>query len=308
MGMLTTQNVNEYRQKYAEELEARSAEIGREITDEMLTESIYKQLSEKADVDYYSFYKTFNPEGKYANLETYRVSNNDMESNDKDLINKAYSELQNTGDVRFKDFVNVFAPKPFDKEKYYDDFNIVTLNVPDKEYSLKEIAEIRGINPDTDVNLAEVGFAQALARDDVNKAMAAKEVLNRYFDEDIPIRMGEETEELEFLNPNTGKYELLNAYGLDAGDLAKFGTYGAFILPEIAATVVTTGIFPGSSIAASAASSFPARPCLFFPARPSPASHRLFYSGWMTQFSSCRRSCGGRSWSCRRCKAEVKHH
>ena len=255
MGMLTTQNVNEYRQKYAEELEARSAEIGREITDEMLTESIYKQLSEKADVDYYSFYKTFNPEGKYANLETYRVSNNDMESNDKDLINKAYSELQNTGNVRFKDFVNVFAPKPFDKEKYYDDFNIVTLNVPDKEYSLKEIAEIRGINPDTDVNLAEVGFAQALARDDVNKAMAAKEVLNRYFDEDIPIRMGEETEELEFLNPNTGKYELLNAYGLDAGDLAKFGTYGAFILPEIAATVVTTGIFPGSSIAASAASS-----------------------------------------------------
>ena len=255
MGMLTTQNVDEYKQKYAKELEAKSAEIGREITDEMLTESIYKQLSGKADIDYYSFYKTFNPEGKYANLETYRVSNNDMESNDKDLINKAYSELQNTGNVRFKDFVNVFAPKPFDKEKYYDDFNIVTLNVPDKEYSLKEIAEIRGINPDTDVNLAEVGFAQALARDDVNKAMAAKEVLNRYFDEDIPIRMGEETEELEFLNPNTGKYELLNAYGLDAGDLAKFGTYGAFILPEIAATVVTTGIFPGSSIAASAASS-----------------------------------------------------
>ena len=143
MGMLTTQNVNEYRQKYAKELEARSAEIGREITDEMLTESIYKRLSGKADIDYYSFYKTFNPEGKYANLETYRVSNNDMESNDKDLINKAYSELQNTGNVRFKDFVNVFAPKPFDKEKYYDDFNIVTLNIPDKEYSLKEIAEIR---------------------------------------------------------------------------------------------------------------------------------------------------------------------
>ena len=62
MGMLTTQNVDEYKQKYAKELEARSAEIGREITDEMLTESIYKQLSGKADIDYYSFYKTFNPE------------------------------------------------------------------------------------------------------------------------------------------------------------------------------------------------------------------------------------------------------
>ena len=36
---------------------------------------------------------------------------------------------------------------------------------------------------------------------------------------------------------NTGKYELLNAYGLDAGDIAKFGTYGAFIIPEIAVSI-----------------------------------------------------------------------
>ena len=79
--------------------------------------------------------------------------------------------------------------------------------------------------------------------------------MDNYFNEDIPIRMGKETEELEFLNPNTGKYELLNAYGLDAGDVAKFGTYGVFVIPEIVATVAATGIFPGSSIAASAVSS-----------------------------------------------------
>jgi len=255
MGMLTTQNVEEYKQKYAEELKAKSIELGTDITDEMITEAIYKNLTRKADVDYYSFYKTFNPDGKYANLDTYRVATNDMESNDNDLINKAYEELRGTGNVRFKDFVNVFAPKPFDKEQYLEDFQLFTLNIPDTEYTIAEIAEMRGINSDTDVNLAEVGFAQALARDDVNKAMAAKEVLNRYFDEDIPIRIGEETEELEFLNPNTGKYELLNKFGIDEGDLAKFGTYGVFILPEIAATVAATGLFPGSSLAVSAASS-----------------------------------------------------
>jgi len=254
MGMLTTQNVEEYKQKYAEELKTKSIELGTNITDEMITEAIYKNLS-GADVDYYSFYKTFNPDGKYANLDTYRVATNDMESNDNDLINKAYEELRSTGNVRFKDFVNVFAPKPFDKEQYLEDFQLFTLNIPDTEYTIAEIAEMRGINSDTDVNLAEVGFAQALARDDVNKAMAAKEVLNRYFDEDIPIRIGEETEELEFLNPNTGKYELLNKFGIDEGDLAKFGTYGVFILPEIAATVAATGLFPGSSLAVSAASS-----------------------------------------------------
>ncbi len=256
MSLLSVNNVQEYRQKYADALEQKSVEIGKPITDEMLTKSIYKKISSKADIDYYSFYKSFNPEGKYANLDTYRVSIDDSDSNDNDMINKAYDELQTVGRVRFKDFVNVFAPKPFDKEEYYDNFNIVTLNVPDTEYNIKEIAEMRGINPDTDVNLAEVGFAQALARDDVNKAIAAKEVLNNYFNEDIPIRMGKETEELEFLNPNTGKYELLNAYGLDSGDLAKFGTYGAFIIPEIAATIFATGTTgPTGGVITSAASS-----------------------------------------------------
>ena len=257
MSLLSVNNVTEYRQKYGNDLEKKSAELGKPITDEMLTKAIYQKLSSKADIDYFSFYKSFNPEGKYANLDTYRVATNDLDSNDNDMINKAYDELQTVGRVRFKDFVNVFAPKPFDKEKYLDslDFTFDIPKLPDTEYNIKEIAEIRGINPETDVNLAEVGAAQALARDDVNKALAVKEVLNRYFGEDIPIRMGEETEELEFLNPNTGKYELVNAYGLDAGDVAKFGTYGAFVIPEIIATVAATGIFPGSGIAASAVSS-----------------------------------------------------
>tara|TARA_R100001594_G_scaffold62451_1_gene96795 strand:- start:310 stop:3426 length:3117 start_codon:yes stop_codon:yes gene_type:complete len=256
MSLLSVNNVTEYRQKYGNDLEKKSAELGKPITDEMLTKAIYQKLSSKADIDYFSFYKSFNPEGKYANLDTYRVATNDLDSNDNDMINKAYDELQTVGRVRFKDFVNVFAPKPFDKEQYLDDFNIATLNIPDTEYNIKEIAEIRGINPETDVNLAEVGFAQALARDDVNKAIAAKEVLNNYFGEDIPIRMGEETEELEFLNPNTGKYELLNAYGLDAGDVAKFGTYGVFVIPEILATLGGTALGgPTGGISASYVSS-----------------------------------------------------
>ena len=42
-------------------------------------------------------------------------------------------------------------------------------------------------------------------------------------------------------NPNTGKYELVNAYGLDSGDLAKFGTMGAFVIPEVLATTFAAG-------------------------------------------------------------------
>ena len=241
MAILSVQNVDEYREKYAKQLEERSIELGKTITDDMLTEAIYKKLSDKADIDYFSFYKSFNPNGKFSNIETYRATLDDNESNDTDIINKAYEELQTKGNVRFKDFVNVFAPKPFDKQEYLDNFNIVTLNIPDTEYTVEEIAEMRGINPKTDVNLTEVGFAQALARDDKDKAIAAKTVLSNYFNQDVPIRYGEETEELEFLNPNTGKYELVNAYGLDSGDLAKFGTMGAFVIPEVLATTFAAG-------------------------------------------------------------------
>ena len=254
MSVLSVSNINEYKEKYANELEARSIEIGKPITDEMLTKAVFNKIVEKADVDYYSFYKSFNPEGKYTNLETYRVATNDMDSNDTDLVNKAYDELRNIGQVRFKNFVNVFSPKKRDIVEEIG-FPLFGVYLDEPEYSVKEIAEMRGINPDTDVNLTEIGFAQGLARDDINEAMAAKEVLNRHFGEDIPIRLGEETEQLEFLNPDTGKYELLNKFGLDEGDLAKFGTYGVFVLPEIAATVVASGLFPGSGIAASAVSS-----------------------------------------------------
>ena len=45
MSLLSVNNVQEYRQKYAEALEQKSIEIGKPITDEMLTKSIYKKIS-----------------------------------------------------------------------------------------------------------------------------------------------------------------------------------------------------------------------------------------------------------------------
>ena len=70
MAILSVQNVDEYKEKYAKQLEERSVELGKTITDDMLTEAIYKKLSDKADIDFFSFYKSFNPNGKYSNIET----------------------------------------------------------------------------------------------------------------------------------------------------------------------------------------------------------------------------------------------
>ena len=257
MALLSVANVDEYRKEYAEALAAQEEKLGAPISNELITEKIYGVISQKTDVDYYSFYKAFNPDGKYSNIDSFRETIKDKDLNDTDIINKAYGELQNTGKVRFKDFVNTFAPKEEDlNEAVKRDFNIIGLNIPDVEYSVKEIAEMRGVNPDTDVGLAEVGFAQSLARNDANEVLASKKVLSDYFGQEIPLRYGPETEQLEFLNPKSGDYELLNKPGVDAGDMAKFGSLAAQIIPEIAATLVATGTTgPTGGVITSAATS-----------------------------------------------------
>ena len=100
MGILTVANVNEYREKYGNDLREG-------VTDQEITDKIFERLSEKASIDYFSFYSAFNPEGDYSNINYFRASINDMESSDKDIIQRAYQELQGKGSVRFKDFVNV---------------------------------------------------------------------------------------------------------------------------------------------------------------------------------------------------------
>jgi len=251
MGVLTVKNIDEYRQKYAKELAAKEEEVGKIITDEMLTDAIYKKVQGKADVDYYSFYKSFNPDGKYSNIDNYKFATNQKDVNDEDVINKAYEELQGKGSVRFKDFINTFAPKERDVAEDIG-YQLVGISLDEPEYSVKEIAEMRGVNPDTDVGLAEVGYAQALARDDANKVFATKKVLSDYFGQDVPIRMGPETEQLEFLNPQSGKYELVDKAGIDAGDMAKFGTTSLFVIPEVVGTLFATA--KGGPVAGVAAS------------------------------------------------------
>ena len=259
MAILQQKNLEEYRQVFAEELASEEVALGKPITDEMLTKAIYKKLSGKADIDYYSFYSAFNPNGSFANIDTYRLDNQiDENLNDKEVIQQAYKELSSVGNVRFKDFVNVFAPKPFDKEKYLDDltYNFDIPILPDVDYSIEEIALMNDVNPNTDVSMKEIGFAQSLARDETNEGIVTKQILNEYFGTDVPLRLGPETERLEFLNPESGKYEFVNPVGIDSGDLAKFGGYSIFVIPEILATTFAAGTTgPTGAVITSAATS-----------------------------------------------------
>ena len=89
-------------------------------------------------------------------------------------------------------------------------------------------------------------FAASLGYDDKNKALAIKNVLSDLYKTDITVRTGTNTGELEFLNPETKKFELVNKPGVDLGDFTGQGGNAMVILPDIAATVGMTVLSGGN--------------------------------------------------------------
>ena len=105
--------------------------------------------------------------------------------------------------------------------------------------SVKDIAIENDIGSETGAS-ANARFAQSLGYDDKNKALAIKNVLSNLYKQDITVRTGSNTGALEFLNPETKKFELVNKPGVDLGDFTGQGGNAMVILPDIAATIAGT--------------------------------------------------------------------
>ena len=93
----------------------------------------------------------------------------------------------------------------------------------------------------------EARFAASFGFDDKNKALAVKNVLSNVYKKDIDVRFGNNTGELEFLNPKTNKYELVNKPGVELGDFTGLGGDAMVILPDIAATAFAT-VYSGGNL------------------------------------------------------------
>ena len=118
--------------------------------------------------------------------------------------------------------------------------------------SVKDIAIENDIGTETGAS-ANARFAQSLGYDDKNKALAIKNVLSNLYKQDITVRTGSNTGELEFLNPETKKFELVNKPGVDLGDFTGQGGNAMVILPDIAATIAGT-VFSGGNLPIGVAS------------------------------------------------------
>ena len=93
----------------------------------------------------------------------------------------------------------------------------------------------------------EARFAASFGFDDKNKALAVKNVLSNVYKQDIDVRLGNNTGELEFLNPKPNKYELVNKPGVELGDFTGLGGDAMVILPDIAATAFAT-VYSGGNL------------------------------------------------------------
>ena len=118
--------------------------------------------------------------------------------------------------------------------------------------SVKDIAIENDIGTETGAS-ANARFAQSLGYDDKNKALAIKNVLSNLYKQDITVRTGSNTGALEFLNPETKKFELVNKPGIDLGDFTGQGGNAMVILPDIAATIAGT-VYSGGNLPIGVAS------------------------------------------------------
>jgi hypothetical protein len=185
---------------------------------------------------------------------------------------------KNEPDVKLADFIynKFYKAQGVDQNDFYKKAFPEVTELKEKELESKMIPEVEGfIDPDSDLlnqNLAqffnyqpkvkdialttdvgvnegadpEARFAAALGYDEANKQLAVKNVLSDLYKTDVDVRIGNRTGELEYLNPKTNKYELVNKPGVDLGDFTGMAPDALIIGADMVSTLVTTALTGGS--------------------------------------------------------------
>jgi hypothetical protein len=176
-----------------------------------------------------------------------------------ELAEKVYND--NYKEIDETTFYQKFFPN-IAKEKFEEADSIIV--GPDDAFQGKTELDYVSFKPTT-ADLAKQGgvsindpasskarFAASLGYNQEQKALAVKDVLSKAFKQEVDVRVGPDTGELEYLNPITKKYALVDKPGLDVGDIADLGGDALVILPDLAFTVVGT-VYSGGNIPAGIA-------------------------------------------------------
>jgi len=121
-----------------------------------------------------------------------------------------------------------------------------------------DIAKQAGVSINDPANF-KARFGGSLGYNQEQKALAIKNNLSKIYNQDIKVRTGPRTGELEYFNPKTQSYALVDKPGMDFGDFGDIGgdalVIGADVAATIAGTIFTTpvGGIGAGAVAAGAA-------------------------------------------------------
>jgi len=234
-----------------------------------VTNYLYQlELQDNPNTDYLNFYKEFNPNGPFASQKNYveafsKFDPNLQKMDDLEIAKHAYNTINvpfsamapngnkvfipRVSNIRYRDFYDNFASKQgerdnvaFSPTEFLDD--PIDLN---PTYSTKEIAIRNDISADAYEGAAEVAFAKSLGDLDADKLQAASNVLSARFGEDVKPFYEENTGEYAFINPETGKKQLLNPPSAGLEDVAGLGGDAIVMVPD--AIGATMGLILGST-------------------------------------------------------------
>ena len=250
------QTVDQYRARYEKD----NPDI-KNVSDDVIAEKVFGYLKEQGVAnDYEAFIYNFIP-SRPENTATgyrqkYEKDNPDIKKlTDIELANKIYDKRKDSGEkLNYGEFLDKFSPKQ-------DDTTFI--NVPGGDFlqvttptrrTTSEIAKAANIDLESDVSTTRARYAGSLAINEAEQIQAYKNVMSKVFGQEVNIRQGPKTGELEFFNPQTKKYQLFNKPGLDTGDFASFGGDALVIAPDILATalIASTPLTGVGGVAAAA--------------------------------------------------------
>ena len=236
--------VNQYRLIYSQDF----PEL-KNVPDEQIALGVYSQGKKQGQIKDLTFdeFKTDFLTGRPENAaSTYRAKYEKQfpqlkELTDAQIANKVYDQRVASGEkLRFDKFVNSFAPKEYVQEMLSPDD--VGFYDPQPKYTVEDIAKLTGIDLPNDVKTNASNFmgpklGASFGQGEKNKVLAYKNSLSKFYNQDVDVRVGPKTGEPEFLNPQTGKYTLINQPGFDAGDMASFAGDAVVVIPQVVGNI-----------------------------------------------------------------------
>tara|TARA_B100000029_G_C17591718_1_gene962730 strand:- start:43 stop:2769 length:2727 start_codon:yes stop_codon:yes gene_type:complete len=128
------------------------------------------------------------------------------------------------------------------------------------EDSFKPTTEDIAISSGVSINnpaTSKARFGASLGYNQEQKKLALKNTLSDLYEENIDVRIGPNTGELEYYNPKTKSYALVDKPGMDVGDFADMGGDAMVIIPDLAATIAVGVMTSGTAaVPAGAAAAF----------------------------------------------------